>query len=162
MMLGVDDPREQELQRTRARALRLLGRRAHSAYELREKLLRYHDENSADTAIVELLEDGYLNDADYAQNRAEYLSEQGKSARDIADRLRAAGVERQVIEEVLAQSSADETDKLMRVLRKGYLEKLRRGERESVMATMARRGFSQRDVLKALEELKPEYHEESE
>lgn len=162
MMLREEDPQRLEAHRTQERALRLLAHRAHSACELREKLLKHHDEECVDTIILELLEDGLLNDMDYARNRAESLSQQGRSDREIADRLRMAGVERQIVEEALSCSEIADDEKALKVLRKGYLEKLRRGEREKVITALARRGFSQRDILRALDEIEPEYNEEAE
>lgn len=146
-----------EARRARERALRLLARRAHSEWELRQKLLQYHDEFSVDVVIQDLLEVGFLNDEEFALARAGHLAEQGRSRREIAERLRAVGVGRDDIETAQRETDVDEYNRALQVLQKSYLVKLRAGEREKVIAAMARRGFTQHDVLRALEELEQEY-----
>ena len=51
----------------------LLSRRDHSVKELKTKLLRTVDENSADAAIEKMLDVGYLDDEKYAQTLVRYL-----------------------------------------------------------------------------------------
>lgn len=147
-----------DTRRALERAMRLLARRAHSAYELKEKLCRYHDEYSAEAALEHLTEERLIDDLDFAVGRTEYLVGQGRSRREIADRLRMAGVDRHIIEDAIGQTEIDEVDKIVSIINKKYREKLL-NEREKVMAAMARRGFSQSDILKAIRLTEQEEHE---
>ncbi len=52
------------------RALRMLGHRAHSREELRRKLTRSGDRSAVDEVLQHLEDQGYLNDQDYAVQRA--------------------------------------------------------------------------------------------
>lgn len=147
-----------DLQKAKERGMRLIARRAHSTGELREKLRQHHDTYTTEAVIQSLLELDLLDDAAFAQMRAEHLAESGKSLRDIRERLRGAGVDRRDIDDALNQLSVEEADVAERVLRKSYLVKLDAGEREKVFAAMARRGFEHESILKALRSIEDRQH----
>lgn len=135
--------------KAKERGMRLIARRAHGAGELRDKLLRQHDIYSADKVVQYLLELELLDDKSFARMRAEYLAENGKSLREIRDRLYQAGVSRNDIDEALESLDLDETEIAESVMRKAYATKLEMGEWEKVFAAMARRGFQHESVKKA-------------
>ncbi|MGD9560356.1 MAG: regulatory protein RecX [Oscillospiraceae bacterium] len=137
--------------KAKAAALRLLSRRAHSEAELREKLARRYDEDTCAAAAAQLRELGLLDDAAFACQRAEALAEKGKSRREIAMRLNALGVERALVQQALENLEADELTAATAVVRKSYLPRLAAGQRQQVMAALARRGFDHGTIVAALE-----------
>ncbi len=145
-----------DTRKAKDRALRLLGRRAHSRSELARKLLQYHDEYCVQAALDELAKLELLDDSGFATARAEQLSEQGRSRLEIRDRLRAAGVGREEIDDALHSPGVDDVLAALRVLRKQYVHRLDAGEREKVCIAMSRRGFSFTDIVKALEQFEQE------
>lgn len=124
------------------KALVYLSLRSYGSAELYEKLCRSFDERTAAAAVAEMVRLELLDDPAFARRRARWLSGQGKSRRDIRQRLLALGLDRDLVEEVLAELPDDEQDKLCRLIEKQYLSRLQRGERDKVLAALLRRGFS--------------------
>jgi regulatory protein len=93
-----------ELDDALARCYRHLGRRDHSVAELRRRLERAELGASAiDAALAIVSEQGYLNDTRYARTlAADRRRIDGWGAERIRTRLEVAGIERDLIEEVLA------------------------------------------------------------
>lgn len=98
---------QEALEDALARCYRHLGRREHSTAELRTRLERAHLPPAAiDAAIATVTEQGYLDDARYARLLVEdRRSVAGWGAERIRERLRAAGIDRELIDEVLAEPS---------------------------------------------------------
>jgi len=79
---------------------------------------------------------GYINDARYAENMVRRLSEQGKSARFIQQKLNGAGVDSQIIQELLSPYNDYESARI-------FARKKRLGaDYKKDMAKLARAGFS--------------------
>ncbi|MDD2992605.1 MAG: regulatory protein RecX [Pygmaiobacter sp.] len=131
--------------RAKDKALNYLSLRAYGSAELLQKLCRVFDEDTAGAAVAEMARLGLLDDEAFACRRAAWWQQQGKSTREIRAKLLALGLPRELTDNALAglREDADETA-LRRVIEKQYLAKLARGEREKVLAALARRGFSPR------------------
>ena len=103
--LSVDDPRVMAAIRSigvrtaRAVALDLLAARAHASEELARKLRkRDHTPEIVDLVIEELVEDGWLDDADHAATRILEWRTAGRSDDECRRRLEAAGLVESMIE----------------------------------------------------------------
>ncbi len=140
------DLREQsDERRAKDKALNYLSLRAYGSAELLQKLCRVFDEDTAGAAVAEMARLGLLDDEAFARRRAAWWQQQGKSTRDIRTKLLTLGLPRALIDDALASLSGDADEAaLRRVIEKQYLAKLARGEREKVLAALARRGFSPR------------------
>ena len=140
------DLREQsDERRAKDKALNYLSLRAYGSAELLQKLCRIFDEDTAGAAVAEMARLGLLDDEAFARRRAAWWQQQGKSTRDIRTKLLTLGLPRALIDDALASLSGDADEAaLRRVIEKQYLAKLARGEREKVLAALARRGFSPR------------------
>lgn len=85
-------------------ALKLLGRRAHGAEELRRKLLQKGDPEAVDKVINELLRKRYLDDREFAYLRARSLCLNRNWGRlRIALDLRNLGVDDKIVEASLSR-----------------------------------------------------------
>jgi len=140
------DLREQsDERRAKDKALNYLSLRAYGSAELSQKLCRVFDEDTAAAAVAEMARLGLLDDEAFARRRAAWWQQQGKSTRDIRAKLLALGLPRDLIDKALGSLAGDADEAaLRRVIEKQYLVKLARGEREKVLAALARRGFSPR------------------
>lgn len=84
---------EQAEAQARESALRILGRREHSAEQLKRKLeFRGHGEGRAETVVDELAAAGWQSDARYAETLARSRAAQGYGPLRIRAELGAAGV----------------------------------------------------------------------
>ncbi|MBP5344539.1 MAG: RecX family transcriptional regulator [Alphaproteobacteria bacterium] len=88
------------------------------------------------TIVAECAALGYVNDSRYAENQARYLSEHGKSARFIQQKLANAGIPEQTIQDVLNQQTDYDRAKI-------FAHKKHLGsDYQKDMAKLARAGFS--------------------
>ncbi len=151
------DLREQsDERRAKDKALNYLSLRAYGSAELSQKLCRVFDENTAAAAVAEMARLGLLDDEAFACRRAAWWQQQGKSTREIRTKLLALGLPRELIDNALATLAQDADEAaLRRVIEKQYLAKLARGEREKVLAALARRGFSPRLARTVLADYAP-------
>ena len=143
---------ESDLAKARDKACDLLSYRDHSARELVDKLMRKFDRDTAESAVERLTELGLVNDAEFARKYAAELSEtKGESARSVARRLFEKGIDRDTVEETLAELPLDEGAKLDLIIEKKYTGKLgtQKG-RDSVFSALQRRGFLCSDIRAAL------------
>ena len=126
--------------------LRLLGRRAHSRAELRQKLRRRGFETTqVDKAMVRLGELGYLNDAAYAESLVRRRSG-SRGAMAMASELASKGVERHVAGEALAglepEAQIASARRLVERLQGSRVAGSYRELLNSVGPKLMRRGFS--------------------
>lgn len=130
----------------------LLSRRAHSAAELKRKLLRTCDEQSAQKAVEKLTELGYLDDRAFAEELASHLfNTKNYSRANVRARLLEKGVSRSVADDVLEAFEVDPVESILRIINKSYAARLSaQGGEEKVTAALQRRGFSYRDIREAL------------
>ncbi|MDL2252823.1 RecX family transcriptional regulator [Ruminococcaceae bacterium OttesenSCG-928-I18] len=142
---------DSDTRKAKDKAMRLLARRAHGTRELREKLCLHFDADTADAAVAALLQLGLLDDEAFAQQRADALAEKGKSRQEIEWKLIAQGIDREVAKEAAASVEGDEAELALRLVRGRYWEQMQKGKRQTVMAALARRGFSHADIQYAVD-----------
>lgn len=132
-------------------ALRYLSLRAYGERELFDKLARRYDEHTCAAVVAQMCELELLSDETFAQEKAKGMAERGKSPGAIRQKLAALGIDRQLVEDVMANVNIDATATALDIVQKKYMEPLREGNRQKVMVALARRGFSHRDIVKALD-----------
>lgn len=142
-----------ELQRAKDRAMYYLGLRDHAAGELYDKLCHKFPAKTAAEAVAEMQRLGLCNDEAFASHRAQYLQNQHKSTREIRQHLRMKGVDKDIIDAVLAESEVPDTDACYALASRKYAAKLAAGEVQKVTAALARRGFGYSDIKNALNRL---------
>ncbi len=132
----------------------LLSRRAHSVKELREKLLKLFDEETADKAINQMLDYGYLNDEEYAKELFSHLTNNKKmSERFIRLEMNKRGISKEITDNLLCNADIDNIGTAFDIIQSKYLNKLNEeGGRQKVIAALARKGFSYSDIVSALEQ----------
>lgn len=140
-----------DTRKAKNQALRFLARRAHGQQELYEKLCRSQDEYSAAAAVASMVELGLMDDGEFARLRAEMLAQKGKSRFAIQQDLRMLGIDKEAVQEALDELELDDEDTALALLEKRYGEKLAAGKKQAVIAALARRGFSQREIFGALD-----------
>ncbi len=132
-------------------ALRAVERRSFARADLGRRLRRKgHAPEAVELALERLTERGYLNDAAFAASYVETRAARGRGPLRLARDLAAMGVERGTIDRALAAHGAGDTGELPRSLavkRAAQLGDLpRQVRRRRVLAYLARRGFSGREV----------------
>lgn len=136
----------------------LLSRRNHSIKELKVKLLRTVDENSANKAINRFIELGYLDDRKFAFEYTNYLVNTKKfSENHVKQELFQKGINKDIIYEVLNEFEFDNSSAIINVINKSYIRKLNtENGKEKVIAALMRKGFSYNDIKFALNNLENE------
>ncbi len=139
----------------------LLSRREHSVKELKDKLLRTVDEESAEKAIEKYIELGYLDDEKFAKTLSEYLfNKKHCSVAQVRQELYKKGICREIISEVIDDADYDSVDSITAVLNKNYLRKLSAPDgKDKVIAALMRRGFSYGDIKAAISRIENEEYE---
>ena len=142
-----------EVEATYRTALRAVERRAFARADLGRRLRRKgHAPEAVERALERLAEHGFLDDAAFAANYVETRGARGRGPLRLARDLSAMGVERSVIQRAIAAyaGGADLAGELPRALaarRAAQLGDLpRHVRRRRVLAYLARRGFSGREV----------------
>ncbi len=114
-----------------------------------EKLCRHFEREVAVEVADRLCDEGYIDDEKIARLRAESYNRVHKSRRDAADRLRTAGIDREIIE--LCLDEIDEPHAIEHLLHNTYRTRLAAGERQKVFLSLQRKGFSVGNIKRALE-----------
>lgn len=147
--------RDEERQKVVQAALRYIGRRAHSVQEVHQKLYRagYKDELINDV-LSQLQEQGYLDDQDYANRRAEYcFHSQNRGRRWIEQDLRHKGIAPNQIQKAMQLlSEQDEFEHALELARKRWgrsRDEITQRKRKTA-AYLMRRGFPNELVWKAI------------
>ncbi len=140
-----------DTRKAKDQALRFLARRAHGQQELYQKLCRTQDEYSAAAALAAMVELGLMDDGQFAAQRGEMLAQKGKSSFEIRHDLLSLGVDAETVQDTLDALGLDDENTALALLQKRYREKLLAGKKQAVIAALARRGFSQRDIFNALD-----------
>ncbi len=133
----------------------LLSRRAHSVKELRDKLIKSFDSDTADKAIDLMLEYGYLNDEEYAKDLFFHLMNNKKmSERFIILEMNKRGISNEITQNLICDADIDNVGTAFDIITSKYLNKLsEEGGRQKVIAAMSRKGFSYSDINAALEKI---------
>jgi regulatory protein len=149
-----------EVEATYRTALRAVERRSFARADLGRRLRRKgHAPEAIEVALGRLVERGYLDDAAFAANYVETRAARGRGPLRLARDLAAMGVERRLIDRALAAhgAGADTAGDVPRALaakRAAQLDDLpRHVRRRRVLAYLARRGFSGREVTEMVGKL---------
>ncbi len=143
--------RAEEEERVLNSALRSLGRRPHSVYELKVKLLKKGmSEGAVNNVLNRLEEDKYLDDLDFAVRFLEYgLVRKSWGRMKVRAELQKRGVSREIVDEVLGNPDVVEKEisgarrfvgKRMSI-EKGGREGPRDGFKEEIIVKLKRRGY---------------------
>ena len=138
--------------RAKEKALWLISYRSHSKKELRDKISRTCDRQSAEKAVERMEELGLVNDRDYAERCAQPLIfTKHMSKRGAAMELRRKGIESEIIDEVLDDIEVDEREQIQAVIERKYPkiddEKIRR----RAVAALQRLGYGWEDIKAVIE-----------
>lgn len=144
--------------KARARAMEILAAQEVSSGQLYERLCRRFTEQAAAAVVAEMVEREYVDDARYAQARANSLLAARKSRRAAAQDLRRKGLSAQqaaaALETVYAadeETGEDPELEAAEALVNGrYRAKLSAGRRDLVVAALMRRGFAYPVVREAV------------
>jgi regulatory protein len=149
-----------EVEATYRTALRAVERRSFARADLGRRLRRKgHAPEAIELALQRLAEGGFLDDAAFAANYVETRSARGRGPLRLARDLAAMGVDRGVVDRALAAhgGSSDTAGDMPRALaakRAAQLGDLpRHVRRRRVLAYLARRGFSGREVTEMVGKL---------
>jgi regulatory protein len=144
---------EAEVEATYRTALRAVERRSFARADLARRLRRKgHAPDAIERALGRLAERGFLDDAAFAANYVETRAARGRGPLRLARDLGAMGVERSVIDRTRAAhaggaEATGEVPLALAVKRAAQLADLpRHVRRRRVLAYLARRGFSGREV----------------
>ena len=96
---------------------------------------------------------GLLDDAAFAKARARHLAGQNRSAREIERRLNLLGLCAEDISAAMEEIAPQSEAACRAVVEKHYRAKLAAGQREKVLAALARRGFSYGEAKAAVSEV---------
>ena len=153
---------QRETRKAKDKALGYLSLRDHASGELYGKLCQKFDPHSAAAAVAEMQRLDLLDDEKFARHRAKYLLEKHKSAREISQSLARLGIDRETVQAVLEELDPSGEDACYAVVQKNYLRKLAAGERDKVLAALARRGFTFAEAKGAVQRALDELNDETE
>ena len=129
-----------------------LSARMHSAGELAEKLQRKgYEEAEINEALSRLRDYGYLDDQRYADALSRSLQRRGYGPGRVSAELSRRRVSRED-KSYAMEEMADSMDVLRGFLARKFPEGIPEEKREKTFAALVRRGFSSRDVRRAMEE----------
>lgn len=142
---------QSDTRKAKDQALRWLSLRIYATKELYNKLCtKYDAETSA--AAVELMEElGLLDDMEYAVQKAAGMIQHGKSRSEVLRKLNESGIPREIAQTALIEAGDSDEENALKLVNKMYIEKLRKGEKQKVMAALARRGFGHKAIQYAVE-----------
>ncbi|MCR5206933.1 MAG: RecX family transcriptional regulator [Eubacterium sp.] len=132
-----------------------LSRRDYSVKELRGKLLKTVDADSADRAIERMLELDYLDDERYAESLLNHLINNKKmSSSFIRQEMLKRGISRDTVDALLSETEIDNVSVIAELIVKKYRTKLEaENGRDKVIAALMRKGFTYSDIKAAFREL---------
>jgi regulatory protein len=144
MTIRLEDP-EARLQHARDLAWRALNQRERTVAELARLLAAKRVEPSAiETVVAELREQGYLDDASYAQRFAEDRRRlDGWGAERIERKLLALGVDRELVAAVVGeQEPAEELEAALAILARRFPEPpATPRDRDRALGVLLRKGY---------------------
>ena len=144
MSVRLEDP-EAQLQHARDVAWKALNRREHTVAELARQLAAKRVEPSAiDAVLAELTEQGYLDDAGYAQRFAEDRRRlDGWGADRIERKLLSLGIDREIVAGVVGeQDRAGEMDAALEILARRFPQPPQTPrERDRALGVLVRKGY---------------------
>lgn len=157
----IDDDRLLELiktsdaRRAKEKALWLISYRDHSEGELRQKLSKDYGEEAVDKAVERLMELGLINDESFAKKYAESLSHKHLSQRQIQQKLRLKGIDKELSSETVEDLNLDEKEEIRALIEKKYIRKLSdEADLRRTVAALQRRGFGYSDIKAVINEFR--------
>ena len=157
----IDDDRLLELiktsdaRRAKEKALWLISYRDHSEGELRQKLLKDYGEEAVDKAVERLMELRLINDESFAKKYAESLSHKHLSQRQIQQKLRLKGIDKELSSETVEDLNLDEKEEIRALIEKKYIRKLSdEADLRRTIAALQRRGFGYADIKAVINEFR--------
>lgn len=128
-----------------------LSRREHSVKELKMKLLRTVDEESAQKAINRYIEAGYLDDEHFCRSLVEYMiTSKQCSQNHIRQECFKRGVAKDIVDNVMSDFEFDSVATIVELLENKYKSKLTDDNgKNKVIAALLRKGFSYSDIKSA-------------
>ncbi|MDR1032987.1 MAG: RecX family transcriptional regulator [Candidatus Nomurabacteria bacterium] len=103
---------------------------------------------TADAVLARLTERGYVNDLKFAQFWVENRNlSKGASRRKLQSELAAKGVDKAIVDEVLADTSREDSEELKKMIAK---KAARYDDERKLIAYLARQGFNYDDIKTAL------------
>ncbi len=136
----------------------LLSRRDHSVKELKTKLLRTVDEQSAQKAVDRYIEAGYLDDYKYCERLVEYLFNVKKySLNHVKQECYKRGISQSILNEIISDYDVDQTDVIVELLKSKYSSKLdAENGKQKVIQALMRKGFLYSDISNAFYRIEDE------
>ncbi len=131
-------------------ALRYLSLRAYGQNELYNKLLLRYDEHSAAAAVAKMVDAGLLDDNNFAIEKAKGMAQRGKTPLEIRQKLLSLGLDKQLVAQAVQEIDIDTAQMALELVQKRYMDALEKGQHQKVMAALARRGYSHKDIKAAL------------
>lgn len=130
--------------------MRMLSLRAHSQYELRQKLKSKYPEEAVDEAMEKLMSLGLIDDEKFARLFAEELYERKKYApKRIKAELKNRGIDAGFIENAINALDIDTEIGIIKVIEKyGITEKSTPKEKDRAIRRLLSMGYSFSDISK--------------
>jgi len=143
------------LKRAKKRSLHLLNTRSYTQKQLSDKLKMNGYSDKIILQAIDYVESfGYINDKAYVE---QYIATQKgrRSMREIREKLRQKGIERQLLEDVfeVMEHEQDDTDAIKSILKKKNYTACDASveEKRRIYAYLARKGFRYEDINKVLQ-----------
>jgi len=144
-------------------ALRLLGRRDHSCFELSHKLKqRGFSDDTISPVIATCIEMKYLDDGRFCEGYTERLRRKGYGALRIVQKLKAARIDGSLIRKTIQRQCPEESQiddcrqalqkKLMSQTTTGHAEVFCERDRSRLFRFLQQRGFTSEVILKVMNE----------
>lgn len=136
-------------------AVRLLGSRDHSEYELTGKLAsRDHTDQAIQSALDELRQLNYVNDERYAQLYTEQRLSRGYGPLSVRSKLRERGVSSALVDAALADQPVSWAELAQAALENRFgvdvIVSTEQRDQARIARFLASRGFASSDALRAL------------
>lgn len=145
--------KKSDARRAKEKALWLISYRDHSEGELRQKLSKDYGEEAVDAAVSKLSDLGFINDESFAKRYAESLTSKHLSSRQINQKLRQKGLDRDLCSDTIEGLQLDEKEEIRALINKKYLKKLQtQDDLRRTVAALQRRGFSYGDIRSVINE----------
>ena len=138
-----EEEKSTDAAKARTRAMELLAGQELSSGQLYERLNRRYTQQTSAAVVAEMVQREYINDARYAETRAQNVRQKGL----------AAGVFQQALDAVYTPDVSGEDPELeaaAALVEGHYRKKLEAGRRDLVIAALQRRGFSYSVIKEAI------------
>lgn len=142
---------EAEASKAYSAAIRYLALRIRSTQEVRDYLKRKDFEASIDDIVLRLVDEGYLNDEDFARRWSDMRRDMLKSPRAIESELLRKGIAKDIIRTIVNDEGVDSTIEALIAKKNRH----RAYDREHMMRYLVSRGFTYTQVKPHLDEKYP-------